>query len=215
MPLQLFFELDYYSVRSSWMERALREVSPHHSIFYSYVLRSCRVGTDVMFHLLTEASLFLSLPNDCFCQIAGEPVINSKPPATIILNASTHPAPLVRSDHLKRPSSNSEIDQRPTKRLKVNHDLRTTAPAHVAGMPSKAAKDSPDRCAWKKLAIFIISSDWCHSVRSPADISISRPRVFFSRPNRAGHTQKILFGLPAEREPAILLLSQRDSYTND
>ncbi|PFH53166.1 hypothetical protein AMATHDRAFT_39050 [Amanita thiersii Skay4041] len=31
-----------------------------------------RVGMDVMIHLLTETSIFISLPNDCFCQMSGK-----------------------------------------------------------------------------------------------------------------------------------------------
>ncbi|KIK10192.1 hypothetical protein K443DRAFT_61217, partial [Laccaria amethystina LaAM-08-1] len=33
-----------------------------------------RIGVDAMLHLLTDTSLFLSLPNGCFCQVTGEPI---------------------------------------------------------------------------------------------------------------------------------------------
>lgn len=32
-----------------------------------------------MIHLLAETSLFISLPNGCLCQIAGEPLIHMAP----------------------------------------------------------------------------------------------------------------------------------------
>ncbi|KAJ7744319.1 hypothetical protein B0H14DRAFT_2406850, partial [Mycena olivaceomarginata] len=34
-----------------------------------------RIGTDVMMHLLTDTSLFVALPNDCLCQLVGEPIV--------------------------------------------------------------------------------------------------------------------------------------------
>ncbi|KAJ7761909.1 hypothetical protein DFH07DRAFT_683186, partial [Mycena maculata] len=34
-----------------------------------------RVGTDAMLHLLTDTSIFIALPNDCLCQLVGEPIL--------------------------------------------------------------------------------------------------------------------------------------------
>ncbi|KAJ7104028.1 hypothetical protein B0H15DRAFT_757665, partial [Mycena belliarum] len=34
-----------------------------------------RIGTDAMLHLLTDASVFIALPNDCLCQLVGEPIL--------------------------------------------------------------------------------------------------------------------------------------------
>ncbi|KAJ7030376.1 hypothetical protein C8F04DRAFT_889260, partial [Mycena alexandri] len=34
-----------------------------------------RIGTDAMLHLLVDTSLFIALPNDCLCQLVGEPII--------------------------------------------------------------------------------------------------------------------------------------------
>lgn len=31
-----------------------------------------------MLHLLTETSIFLSLPNGCFCQMTGQPIVHRK-----------------------------------------------------------------------------------------------------------------------------------------
>lgn len=39
-----------------------------------------RVGEDVMFHLLTETSIFVALPNDCLCQVTGEIILHQRPP---------------------------------------------------------------------------------------------------------------------------------------
>ncbi|KAJ6513097.1 hypothetical protein C8R45DRAFT_752407, partial [Mycena sanguinolenta] len=34
-----------------------------------------RIGTDAMLHLLNDTSLFVALPNNCLCQLVGEPII--------------------------------------------------------------------------------------------------------------------------------------------
>jgi hypothetical protein len=33
------------------------------------------IGIDAMLHLLTETSVFLSLPNGCLCQLTGVPIV--------------------------------------------------------------------------------------------------------------------------------------------
>jgi len=37
------------------------------------------IGEDAMLHLLTETHIFVSLPNDCLCQMTGEPIIYTVP----------------------------------------------------------------------------------------------------------------------------------------
>ncbi|KAI0749800.1 hypothetical protein C8Q80DRAFT_1058573, partial [Daedaleopsis nitida] len=39
-----------------------------------------RIGENAMFHLLTETSVFVSLPNGCLCQLTGDAIVNLKPP---------------------------------------------------------------------------------------------------------------------------------------
>ncbi|KAI0359809.1 hypothetical protein OH77DRAFT_1358930, partial [Trametes cingulata] len=39
-----------------------------------------RIGENVMFLLLCETSIFVSLPNGCLCQMTGDPLVNLKPP---------------------------------------------------------------------------------------------------------------------------------------
>src|SRR6266436_400283 len=38
-----------------------------------------RIGVDVMLHLLTETSVFMCLPNQCLCQMTGEPIVHIAP----------------------------------------------------------------------------------------------------------------------------------------
>jgi hypothetical protein len=45
-----------------------------------------------MFHLLTEASIFVPLPNECLCQLTGIPLVFLPSPTIDLLNSvSTGP----------------------------------------------------------------------------------------------------------------------------
>ncbi|KAF9000680.1 hypothetical protein BDQ17DRAFT_1245339 [Cyathus striatus] len=37
------------------------------------------IGVDAMLHLLTETSIFMSLPHECLCQVTGDPLIHLTP----------------------------------------------------------------------------------------------------------------------------------------
>ncbi|KAI0690149.1 hypothetical protein BC835DRAFT_1211101, partial [Cytidiella melzeri] len=50
-----------------------------------------RLGVDVILHLLTETALYVKLPNECLCQITGEPLINLPVPSELVNSAvSSH-----------------------------------------------------------------------------------------------------------------------------
>ncbi|KAG2738143.1 hypothetical protein P692DRAFT_20644185, partial [Suillus brevipes Sb2] len=34
-----------------------------------------RIGADTVLHLLTKTSIFIMLPNQCLCQLTGEPLM--------------------------------------------------------------------------------------------------------------------------------------------
>ena len=38
-----------------------------------------RIGSDAMLHLLSETSLFICLPNDCYCQMTGKTIVSLTP----------------------------------------------------------------------------------------------------------------------------------------
>jgi hypothetical protein len=38
-----------------------------------------RIGADAMLHILTKTSIFIKLPNECLCQMAGEPLVHVVP----------------------------------------------------------------------------------------------------------------------------------------
>lgn len=74
-------------------------------------------------HLLTETSIFVQLPNECFCQVTGEPLITlniptdtlTLPPATL---SETEPIRTGQVRPLKRKRNNNELSERPRKRLR-------------------------------------------------------------------------------------------------
>ncbi|KAN0092973.1 hypothetical protein V8E55_003757 [Tylopilus felleus] len=50
-----------------------------------------RIGADAMLHLLLKTSVFISLPNECLCQLTGEPLIFvSLPPGGGFLEGGPH-----------------------------------------------------------------------------------------------------------------------------
>lgn len=79
-----------------------------------------------MFHLLTETSIFISLPNECLCQMTGEPIIHLKPPSIVsgiheAQQASAKMDSKVFGSHrCKRKPKEPHPDERPAKLLRRN-----------------------------------------------------------------------------------------------
>ena len=81
-----------------------------------------------MFHLLTETSVFIPLPNECLFQITGEPIVHMKPPPLIRGLHGLQNLPLTghpRLDHLKRKAPGTLHSDRPLKRMKSESIIRT------------------------------------------------------------------------------------------
>ncbi|KAI1796871.1 hypothetical protein LXA43DRAFT_491424 [Ganoderma leucocontextum] len=133
-----------------------------------------RIGEDAMFHLLTETSIFASLPNGCLCQMTGDPVLHMKPPVSAPRRSSEGDLePEGRTSCLrgtKRRCVVGYCEERPSKRRKHAH---TT---NVEGRKLLRIED-PNRVA-------------------PADVAFQRSRMFYSRPSFVPHTAKIITGLP-------------------
>jgi hypothetical protein len=76
-----------------------------------------------MLHLLTETSIFLSLPNGCLCQLAGEPIIYLTPKIQVTsdpsVNAPTNGTQETTGKRQRR-NAPSEADDRPNKRRKLD-----------------------------------------------------------------------------------------------
>ncbi|KAF8623641.1 hypothetical protein AX17_007341 [Amanita inopinata Kibby_2008] len=70
-----------------------------------------RIGIDAMIHLLTETSIFVSLPNDCYCQMTGKSILYLTPIASECESKKCAPK--------KREAGTNHIDERPNKRVKI------------------------------------------------------------------------------------------------
>ena len=58
------------------------------SLFQLWLTFNFRIGEEAMLHLLTDTSIFISLPNGCSCQITGEPMLYLTPRAQTIARPS-------------------------------------------------------------------------------------------------------------------------------
>ncbi|KAF8071885.1 hypothetical protein FPV67DRAFT_904108 [Lyophyllum atratum] len=127
-----------------------------------------------MLHLLSETSIFLSLPNGCLCQMTGEPIIYSVPKAKQVNERVQREQPRTFTMGEKRPFpfADDKGEERAVKRRKSDPSIRTTAPP----TSRVSAKNN-----------------------SPADIPLSRARLFYSRPKLLPHTNQI--ARPAKIEP--------------
>ncbi|KAL4243808.1 Telomerase reverse transcriptase [Abortiporus biennis] len=132
-----------------------------------------RIGEDAMFHLLTEAYIFVSLPNGCLCQMTGEPLIHTKAPplAPSVFKPDTPKSCTEQVFVGKKRKKGSHPDEPPLKRCKTHQDHGTSkTDNHVVGKPIEK--------------------------RTPADISLARVRMFYFRPYYYPHSKIILIGLP-------------------
>ncbi|PIL35516.1 hypothetical protein GSI_02244 [Ganoderma sinense ZZ0214-1] len=90
-----------------------------------------RIGEDAMFHLLTETSIFASLPNGCLCQMVGDPVLHMKPPI---------PAPRRNSEEGRGPEGDIDIPHVAFQRARMFYSRPSFVP-HTAkiiiGLPPK------------------------------------------------------------------------------
>lgn len=77
--------------------------------------RDLSIGADAMIHLLTDTSIFVSLPNGCLCQMSGVPVVNLRPSVPV---ASAAEGPADKHGE-KRPAEGGAASARPTKKLKT------------------------------------------------------------------------------------------------
>jgi hypothetical protein len=93
------------------------------------------IGADAMLHLLTETHLFVSLPNDCLCQMTGEPMIHMAP---VVLHSSEQlfaASPTrgnVQACKRPFPFPDAHQDERQNKRRKIA--ATTPTPLQSTGM---------------------------------------------------------------------------------
>lgn len=80
-----------------------------------------RIGADAVLHLLFKTSLFISLPNECLCQLTGEPIIfASLPPGDEFLDGGPHD----RVQKRKREASRQLQPRKRPRLIKMTTDSR-------------------------------------------------------------------------------------------
>ena len=145
-----------------------------------------------MFHILTETSVFLSLPNGCLCQVIGDPIVHLKPP--IILSRrfeesnQVEVASQTRRRGTKRRCLSGYVEERPRKRAKYSHGAENTKGSSGGGAERFF-------CPSQRLRRVV---DIGNRI-TPADVAFLRARMFYSRPSFVPHTTKIIVGLPPKR----------------
>lgn len=83
-----------------------------------------------MLHLLLDTSIFVSLPNQCLCQMTGEPLVYIPPPNAGIISRKL---PLQEQDKFidkstaKRKAPGRHEDEPPNKRLRVYESISSTS----------------------------------------------------------------------------------------
>lgn len=112
-----FVNTNVTALQGSDWERLLRRfVLPpvKDFLFVTHARYWIRIGDSAMFYLLTEASIFVPLPNECLCQLTGTPLVFRPSPA-IGLATSALSAPENRkrkaSPHPEAPSSKKRFQR--------------------------------------------------------------------------------------------------------
>lgn len=130
-----------------------------------------RIGINTMLHLLTNTSIFIMLPNQCLCQLTGQPLIYITPPK---LDGSVSPSELGTYGLGKRKRDLLECSA-PRKRLKVT----------VLENSRRVFSNS-----------LVNATIFSFERRTASDILFVRARVFYARPNREPNSRRLIVGLP-------------------
>jgi len=100
-----------------------RSVHPDISIsYFSIQLGRHSIGVDAMIHLLSETYIFVSLPNECLCQMTGEPMIFMATPFS--------------RQQTMGPPNDSHAQTKEKRKFRYPHD-------HKPERPAKRSKLSP------------------------------------------------------------------------
>lgn len=139
-----------------------------------------RTGVEAMMHLLTDTSIFVSLPNDCYCQMSGKAILYLRPlPGNPIAE---------KSAAQKRPlDSGSGSYEQQAKRVKLSSNNQTSAERFVVTIFR----------AWRMMTTDL-------GDRQAADIVFTRRKLFYSRPIYVNEPRRLAVGLPPRREHSHL-----------
>lgn len=99
-------------------------VSMKLEVVLTFNLTSQRIGVDSMVHLLADTSIFVSLPNDCYCQMTGKIILYLAPLSGI--------PTAEKSATSKRPlESTSGLHEQQAKRVKLSSNNQTVTERFV------------------------------------------------------------------------------------
>lgn len=153
------------------------------------------IGDIALLHLLTETSIFIPLPNDCYCQLTGKPLIYLSPANNGIalrIGRSARTSEDSVTTACKRKSPDETSTERSQKRFRCKKDSGTKSPTRDLYVGLNILHKSASEC--------IRDSMDNKQKKAAADIPLARISLFYSRPSRQGKTGHILLGLPPDRE---------------
>ncbi|THH09180.1 hypothetical protein EW146_g8757 [Bondarzewia mesenterica] len=145
-----------------------------------------RIGEDAMFYLLMETCMFIPLPNDCLCQITGEPIVFLRPPA---LKEVDEPLATGIGTSLNSPTTS----KRKGDDLEEETGQKRVRSADTSASSTRVASRSTSLNGKPPIA-----------KRKAADIPIARARLFYARPTYLTHTSRVVAGLPPKHILNIL-----------
>lgn len=152
----------------------------------------------MMLYLLTETSIYLPLPNDCYCQLTGPPLIySSRFVQGRMVNEDLATKVAEAAHATKRKMQDFEKATRPKKRQR-----RRMSECEVQAEPRRREPDSAKM--YVSAFLHSLSPDEAyHSARTPADIRICRSSMFYGRPCKSS-TGRISLGLSYRRKCAFV-----------
>ena len=103
---------------------------------FHQLLRSVlvRIGIDAMLHLLTETSIFVALPNECLCQVTGEPVVHTVLASRHLDEGARSAIPVPQRGKKRRRIKSTDDSGRPQKRIRSTTDACESVKLKTVGL---------------------------------------------------------------------------------
>ena len=93
-----------------------------------------RLGDDIIFHLLVETSIFLALPNACYCQLTGKPIVDLPAPPLV---SEDLPNVMLPKDTTRKRRGRTDRSA-PAKRPKLAYTGLQPDPSKATRVPASA-----------------------------------------------------------------------------
>jgi hypothetical protein len=128
-----------------------------------------------MFYILTTVSLFLNLGNENLCQATGPPIYDIKPLSTLAKHVSKTKRPLPPDFEDRKAGSKRQCTEKGVK------------------------PNGSQQCALRMVEYLHLTNR--NRKNSPSNISITRNRMFYARPDNGRRSSGLQVGLPSSRTP--------------